>query len=56
MVLGRGVLPAAGTAKLDTWKGFLTAGSWGPKSRDQSLCSPVLSNAFKGLRDPTAVG
>lgn len=53
MVLGRGVLSAAGTEKLDAFIGFPTVGSWLPKSMDQNLCSSELRNALKGWRDPT---
>lgn len=56
MVLGRGVLSAAGTAKLDAFIGFPTTGSWLSKSTDQNLCSSELRNALKGQRDPTAGG
>ena len=56
MVLGRGVLSASGTEKLDAFIGFPTVRSWLPKSMDQNLCSSELRNALKGWRDPSAGG
>ena len=56
MVLGRGVLSAAGTEKLDAFIGFPTVGSWLSKSMDQNLCSFELRNALKGWRNPIVGG
>lgn len=56
MVLGRGVLSAAGTEKLDAFIGFPTARPWFPKGTDQNLYSSELRSALKGRRDPTAGG